>query len=180
MAKLTGMRCAAIAAYPDYRGIARLVGMDVIPTAVDLANRGLPVAQRSEVAIEDEITVLEKVWHDHDFFFVHVKKTDSYGEDGAFAKKVEIIEQVDALIPRIMALRPDVLCVTGDHSTPALMKTHSFHPVPVLIHGRLVMPDGVASFGERVCAKGGLGRLRGVDLLPLMLAYADRLAKHGA
>ncbi len=180
MVELTGMRCAAIAAYPDYRGIARLVGMDVLKTAPDEQNLTRSAGERIEVQIADEIAALEKYWADYDFFFVHVKKTDSYGEDGNFAKKVEVIQQVDALMPRIMALKPDVLCVTGDHSTPAVMKTHSFHPVPVLMHGRLVMRDGAAAFGEREAMAGGLGRVRGTDLMPLMLAYADRLTKLGA
>jgi len=180
LAELTGLRCAAIAAYPDYRGIARLVGMDVIATAPDIANRALAPGERQAIAVADEIDTLAQVWNDYDFFFVHVKKTDSYGEDGNFAAKVHVIEEVDALLPRISALGPDVLCVTGDHSTPAAMKSHSFHPVPTLISARLVIPDEAQTFGERACQRGGLGRVRGVDLLPLLLAYAGRLAKFGA
>lgn len=180
LAELTGMRCAAIAAYPDYRGIARLVGMDVTTTAPDIANRGLHPSRRQAITVADEIEALQHVWNDYDFFFVHVKKTDSYGEDGNFEAKARVIEKVDELLPRITALQPDVLCVTGDHSTPAAMKSHSFHPVPVLMSGNLVIPDETTAFGERACMRGGLGRVRGVDLLPLMMAYAGRLAKLGA
>jgi len=178
--EITGMRCAAIAAYPDYRGVARLIGMDVVPCAEDLVNRSLPADQRTEISIESEFDTLQRVWNDYDFFFVHIKKTDSFGEDGNFAKKVEVIEHIDELMPRLLALNPDVLCVTGDHSTPAAMKTHSFHAVPLLLSAELAMPDEQTSFGERACLKGGLGRLRGTDLLPLMMACAGRLAKHGA
>ena len=178
--ELTGMKCAAIAAYPDYRGLSRLVGMDVIATAADIANRAAPDAAPQDVSIEDEIDALEKHWPDYDYFFVHIKKTDSYGEDGNFEKKVGVIEHVDKLLPRLESLQPDIICVTGDHSTPAFMATHSFHPVPLLMKGKLVIPDEVSQFGERACMKGGLGRLRGTDLMPLMMAYAGRLAKHGA
>jgi 2,3-bisphosphoglycerate-independent phosphoglycerate mutase len=178
--EITGMRAACIAAYPDYRGVARLLGMDVIATDIDLANRSKPPAERAEITIDAELAAVERVWNDCDFFFIHIKKTDSYGEDGNFDAKVKVIEQVDALMPRLEALGPAVLCVTGDHSTPAAMKRHSFHPVPVLFHGALVIPDEQTTFGERACARGGHGRVNGVDLLPLMMAYADRLAKHGA
>jgi len=178
--QLTGMRAAAIAAYPDYRGIARLLHMTVVPTAVDHVNRDLDPGDRKPIEVADEIDALENQWDNFDFFFVHVKKTDSYGEDGNFDKKVEVIEMVDKLVPRIEALGPAVICVTGDHSTPAFMKTHSFHPVPTLFTGELVIPDGQTTFGERACIHGGIGRVHGYDLLPLMMAYAGRLAKHGA
>ena len=177
---ITGMRSVAIAAYPDYRGVARLLHMDVAETAEDVANRDRPVADKLEIGIASEFDTLERVWNDHDFFFLHIKKTDSYGEDGNFDAKVGIIEQVDALIGRLEKLGPAVICVSGDHSTPAAMKAHSFHPVPVLFSGELVIPDQSTTFGERACARGGHGRLHGTDLLPLMMAYAGRLAKHGA
>ncbi|NLH48246.1 MAG: 2,3-bisphosphoglycerate-independent phosphoglycerate mutase [Myxococcales bacterium] len=176
----TGMKAACIAAYPDYRGVARLLGFEVVPNAEDIANRGKPAGERAEIAIASEFDTLERVWNDYDFFFMHIKKTDSYGEDGNFDAKVKIIEQVDEQVARIEKLGPAVLVVTGDHSTPAAMKTHSFHPVPVLFHGKLVIPDDQETLGERACARGGHGRLHGTDLLPLMMAYAGRLAKLGA
>jgi 2,3-bisphosphoglycerate-independent phosphoglycerate mutase len=154
--------------------------MAVVPTAEDAANRRRPPEDKAEITIESEFETLARVWNEFDFFFVHIKKTDSYGEDGNFDAKVRVIEQVDALLPRVEALQPAVLCVTGDHSTPAAMKRHSFHPVPALFSGKLVLPDEQVSFGERAAARGGHGRLNALDLLPLVMAYADRLAKHGA
>ncbi|NLN69728.1 MAG: 2,3-bisphosphoglycerate-independent phosphoglycerate mutase [Chloroflexi bacterium] len=156
----------AIAMYPMYRGVAKLVGME-----------SPSVAQ----SYEEEIDMLEKYWDNYDFFFVHIKKTDSYGEDGAFDKKVQEIEKVDALLPRILALDPSVLIITGDHSTPSLMKSHSWHPVPVLLYSKLCRPDGIASFGEAACRGGGLGvRFPGYELMPLAMAHAGRLEKFGA
>jgi 2,3-bisphosphoglycerate-independent phosphoglycerate mutase len=113
---------------------------------------------------------------------VHIKKTDSYGEDGNFAAKIGEIEKVDKLLPRIMALDPDVLIITGDHSTPAVMKSHSWHPVPVLFYSkRNSRPDNVISFGERACTQGSLGvRFPAFELMPLAMAYAGRLEKFGA
>jgi len=161
-----GLKSVAIAMYPMYRGVAKLVGMDSPPALQ---------------SYEEEIDLLEQKWEDYDFFFVHIKKTDSYGEDGNFDKKVHEIEKVDALLPRILALDPSVLIITGDHSTPCLMKTHSWHPVPVLLYGKVCRPDGVDKFGERACLQGGLGvRFPAYDLLPLALAHAGRLEKFGA
>lgn len=161
-----GLKSVAIAMYPMYRGVAKLVGMDSPPAAN---------------SYEEEIDMLEKLWNDYDFFFVHIKKTDSYGEDGNFPNKVHEIEKVDALLPRIMALDPTVLLITGDHSTPAAMKTHSWHPVPVLLHAEKCRPDGIKSFGERACLQGGLGvRFPAYELIPLALAHAGRLEKFGA
>jgi 2,3-bisphosphoglycerate-independent phosphoglycerate mutase len=177
---ITGMKSVAIAAYPDYRGVGRLLHMDVAATVEDIANRDRPADDKLEISVESEFDTLEKVWDDYDFFFVHIKKTDSYGEDGNFAAKVKVIEQVDALVPRLQALRPAAICVTGDHCTPTAMKAHSFHPVPVLFWGDTVLRDENATFGERACMKGGHGRIHGTDLLPLMMAYAGRLNKRGA
>ena len=130
---------------------------------------------------EEEIDLLEEKWEDYDFFFVHIKKIDSYGEDGSFDKKVHEIEKVDALLPRILALDPAVLVITGDHSTPCAMKYHSWHPVPVLFYGKTCRPDGIDKFGERPCLGGGLGvRFPAYELMPLALAHADRLEKFGA
>jgi 2,3-bisphosphoglycerate-independent phosphoglycerate mutase len=156
---------AAIATYPMYRGAGRLLGMKVL---------------RVGKTIADEVAALQAAWADHDFFFFHVKKTDSYGEDGNFEAKVGVIEEVDSLLPEILALKPDVVVVTGDHSTPAVLRAHSWHPLPVLVFSAICRPDGVTSFGERACAAGGLGRIRGTDLMPLAMANALKLAKYGA
>jgi 2,3-bisphosphoglycerate-independent phosphoglycerate mutase len=161
-----GVRSAAIASYPMYRGVASLVGMDVLETGSE---------------IPDEFTTLEERWSDYDFFFFHVKKTDSYGENGDFDAKVHVIEDVDRQLGRLLALKPDVLIVTGDHSTPAAMKSHSWHPVPVFIHGRNVRSDLVTSFGERACLSGGLGnRIPATELMPIAMAHAGRIEKFGA
>jgi 2,3-bisphosphoglycerate-independent phosphoglycerate mutase len=164
-AEVFGLRAAAIAVYPMYKGLAQLVGMEVVGKAATLA---------------EEIDVLSQAWNDYDFFFVHFKYTDSRGEDGNFAEKVKMIEQLDTIVPRIMALRPTVLAVTGDHSTPARLKNHSWHPVPVLLAADTCRPDGCESFGEKECLRGGLGQFEAVYLMPLMLAHAERLAKFGA
>ena len=159
------MRCAAIANYPMYRGVASLVGMEVLPCGDQL---------------DDEFECLEEHFGDFDFFFLHVKKTDSYGEDGNWDAKVHIIEAVDALLPRVRALEPAVLAVTADHSTPCVLKVHSWHPVPVAIAGPWVRPDDVAAFNERACARGALGRMRGIHLMPILAAHALGLEKYGA
>lgn len=161
-----GLRAAAIALYPMYRGVAKLVGMEVLDVHGE---------------IEDEIAMLEQAWGDYDFFFLHVKPTDSAGEDGDFYRKVGVIEQVDALLPRILALDPGVLIVTGDHSTPAVLKSHSWHPVPVMLYSKTARPDAVKSFGETACLAGGLGpRMPACELLPLALGHALRMQKFGA
>jgi len=159
------MRLGAIATYPMYRGIARLVGMEVLPTGE---------------TIESEVETLKAHWDAYDFFFFHVKKTDSYGEDGNFDGKVHVIEEADAALAKVLALEPDVIVVTGDHSTPWALKAHSWHEVPVLLWSRYVRPDGVTAFGERPCMAGGLGHIRHFDLVPLMMAHAGRLTKYGA
>ena len=119
-------------------------------------------------------------WVEHDFFFVHYKKPDSAGEDGDFDGKVKAIEHVDALLPSALQLEPDVAVVTADHSTPCLLKAHSWHPVPVLLHSRYCRPDGVTAFHELACAAGCLGRMCSKQLMPVMLANAGRLRKYGA
>lgn len=163
---VTGLRAAAFALYPMYRGLAALVGMEV---------------RDAGASLEEQLARVADVWADYDFFFVHHKPTDATGEDGNFAAKVAAIEALDAALPRLLALRPDVLAVTGDHSTPSRLRAHSFHPVPVLLWApATVRPDEVDRFGERACARGGLGHLRAVDLLPLLLAHAGRLQKFGA
>lgn len=159
------LNARGIAAYPMYLGIARILGMAT----------GEP---RS--SWEEEVDELSSFWKEHDFFFIHHKPSDSAGEDGDFAAKVTAIEQVDATIARIMAMKPDVICITGDHSTPSPMRSHSWHPVPLVMHGESVGVDGVDRFNEVDARAGGLGQLRGKDLMPLMLAAAGRLAKMGA
>jgi 2,3-bisphosphoglycerate-independent phosphoglycerate mutase len=123
---------------------------------------------------------LRQHYEEHDFFFIHVKRTDSAGEDGNFEAKVSAIEEVDANLPQLMTLAPDVIVVTGDHSTPAMLGAHSWHPVPLLLHSRWCRPDGVGEFSERICRSGALGRLPAVELMPLAMAYALKLNKFGA
>ena len=160
-----GVRPAAIAVYPMYRGLARLVGMSVLDAGA---------------TVDDQMARLEAAWNDYDFFFVHYKYTDSTGEDGNFAAKVEKTEAVDAALPRITALKPDVLIVTGDHSTPSKLKSHSWHPVPVLLAAESARFDGSESFGEAQCLRGGLGQFEAKYLMLLALAHARRLEKYGA
>jgi 2,3-bisphosphoglycerate-independent phosphoglycerate mutase len=160
-----GLSPAAIAVYPMYRGIARLVGMDVLPTPSGL---------------EDQVALLEKHWHDFDYFFVHHKAADTAGEDGNFEAKVAAIEALDGVIADVADQEPDVLVVTGDHATPSQMAAHSWHPVPALIWGPRVGRDDVDRFGERWCRYGLLGRRPTKELMPIVLACAGRLAKYGA
>jgi 2,3-bisphosphoglycerate-independent phosphoglycerate mutase len=164
--ELYGLRAGAIALHGMYRGVARLAGMQVLPVPGS--------------SLEDEFTALECHWSALDFFYLHVKKTDTYGEQGDFDAKVKAIEEVDALIPRLLALQPDVIIIGGDHSSPAVLKSHSWHPVPVIIYGANVRPDGIGEFGERACARGSLGVLPATHLLPLALANAGRISKYGA
>ena len=162
-----GLNAAAISVYPMYKGVASLVGMQVINFVGE--------------APEDEFAALQEVWEDHDFFFIHIKKTDSKGEDGDFAGKAKIIESVDQALPQILDLQPDVLMITGDHSTPAHMKTHSWHPVPFLMWApATARPDDQQSFGERACNHGGFGNFPSIHAMPLALAHAGRLEKFGA
>lgn len=165
MSDIYKIKLGAIATYPMYRGIGRLVGMDVLQTGDTIAS---------------EIETLKANWDAYDFFFFHVKKTDSYGEDGNFDAKVHVIEEADAALTEILALNPDVIMVTGDHSTPCALKSHSWHEVPVMLWSKHIRPDYVESFGERPCMAGGLGHIRHYDILPLMMANAERLTKFGA
>jgi len=165
MEDLFKLHPAAIAAYPMYRGLARLVGMEVLATGETL---------------EDQVVTLREHFEAHDFFYFHVKKTDSYGEDGNFDAKVEVIEHFDRVLPSILAVEPDVVVVTGDHSTPALLKSHSWHPNPFLLWSPYVRRDDVRRFTEAECARGALGQFAAVDAMPLMLAHALKLEKFGA
>jgi len=160
------MRAAAIAVYPMYKGVARLVGMEVIDFDGDRPHH--------------QVAALKRIWADYDFFFIHIKKTDTYGEDGNFDAKVHEIEAVDQVIPDILALKPTVLIVTGDHSTPAKLRSHSYHPVPTLFWGADVMPDGVQSFGERASEHGALGLFHATQIVPWAMGYAGRLERFGA
>ncbi|MBI4284973.1 MAG: 2,3-bisphosphoglycerate-independent phosphoglycerate mutase [Chloroflexi bacterium] len=165
MEEVYKLKPAAIASYPMYRGLARLVGMKCLDTGS---------------TFEEEIATLKQHYDGYDFFFIHVKKTDAAGEDGDFAGKVEAIEQIDSALPGLTGLNPDVLVVTGDHSTPALLKGHSWHPVPILLCARWCRPDRVRKFGETDCATGGLGRFPATQVMPLAMAHALKLTKFGA
>ncbi len=165
MEDLFKLKPAAIANYPMYKGLAKLVGMDVLDVGSELA---------------DLFESLKKDYHKYNFFYVHVKKTDSYGEDGNFQAKKEIIEKTDRFIPVILGLKPDVLVVTSDHSTPCLLKSHSWHPNPFLMHSKYAQTDNVKKFTEKECSHGYLGRFRSLYAMPLMLAHAGKLVKFGA
>jgi 2,3-bisphosphoglycerate-independent phosphoglycerate mutase len=165
MEETYGVKSAALAVYPMYKGLARLVGMNVID--------GLS-------SLSEQLAALARIWSEYDFFFLHYKYTDSTGEDGNFAAKVEMIERLDTELPRIRALEPDVLIVTGDHSTPSKLQSHSWHPVPVVLCSDTCRPDHVTEFGESYCLNGGLGQIQAMYLLPLALAHARRLGKYGA
>ena len=163
--ELYGLRAAAIAVYPMYKGLASLVGMDLV---------GQPQT------LSEQVDQLAACWSDYDFFFIHFKYTDATGEDGDFAAKVKRTEELDATIPRIESLAPDVLIVTGDHSTPSKLKSHSWHPVPTLLVADACRPDGLTAFGERNCLTGGLGQFQAKHLMLLAMAHAGRLGKYGA
>ncbi len=160
-----GLRAAAIAVYPMYRGLASLVGMNNLGHPKDLG---------------EQVDLLASNWQDFDFFFLHFKYTDSTGEDGDFAGKVRRIEEFDAMLPRVMNLKPDVLIVTGDHSTPSYLKSHSWHPVPTLLVSDCCRPDHCTEFAESQSYRGGLGLFPAKFLMPLALANAGRMSKFGA
>lgn len=165
MKEIYQLKPAAIATYPMYRGLARLVGMDILDTGT---------------TFEDEIATLMKHYGGYDFFFIHVKKMDAAGEDGDFARKIEAIEEVDRMVPAIVNLKPDVIVVTGDHSTPAVLKAHSWHPVPTLIYAPYCRFDAVTEFSESACLRGGLGIFPATQIMPLAMANAMKLTKYGA
>tara|TARA_B100001179_G_C18267226_1_gene265184 strand:- start:28 stop:525 length:498 start_codon:yes stop_codon:yes gene_type:complete len=155
---------AAIAAYPMYRGLASLLGMNVIPTGT---------------TFEEEVATMRQHWDEHDFFFIHYKPADAAGEDGDFDSKVRTLEQLDRHIPELLSMKPDVFIVAGDHATPSLMASHSWHPVPFLLHSKLTLGEGVASFNERTLATGSLGRFQAEHIMLQAMAHADKLTKFG-
>ncbi len=159
------LRAAAVAAYPMYRGLARLVGMEILKTGAGFA---------------DEVVTLRQHWDAYDFFFLHYKDTDKAGEDGDFDAKVAALERLDAFIPEIVAQQPDVMVVTGDHATPSILAGHGWQPVPIVLAGRYSGADPVTAFNERSCAAGTLGVMPAQHLMPLVLANALRLTKFGA
>jgi 2,3-bisphosphoglycerate-independent phosphoglycerate mutase len=156
---------AAIAAYPMYRGLARLVGMEILPTGNTFT---------------DELKTLKDHFNKYDFFFVHVKPLDAAGEDGDFDHKVKLLEEIDKSIPELVSLKPDVIVVTGDHSTPAMFKGHSWHPVPTILYSKYCRPDKVTEFSESACLQGGLGIFPATSIMPLAMANALKLNKYGA
>ncbi len=159
-------RAAAIAAYPMYRGLAKLVGMDVIKTGATFA---------------DELETLKKHWNDYDFFFIHFKPADAAGEDGDFQAKVAALEEIDQYIDDLHELKADVFMVAGDHSTPAVVAGHSWHPVPFLFHAKNFNPNDLTQgFNEKSCAQGSLGTFPAKEVLSLAMAHSGRLTKYGA
>ena len=153
-----------IAAYPMYRGLATVAGMKVIPTGGTFA---------------DEVETLKQCFDQHDFFFIHYKPADAAGEDGDFDAKVKSLEALDLFIPQIRELEPDVLMVAGDHSTPAIMAGHSWHPVPFMIYSRWTRGEGVSVFNEKACHQGSIGRIPAAQIMLLALAHAGKLTKFG-
>ncbi len=165
MTEIYKLKPAAIAVYPMYCGLARLVGMRILPAGNN---------------ITDQLENLHRYYKDYDFFFIHFKRTDSKGEDGNFKAKVQAIEEVDNALPNLLNLNPDVLIITGDHSTPATLAMHSWHPVPFMLRSKWCFPDRVSEFSERACLQGGLGRFPAIEIMPLAMANALKLDKFGA
>jgi 2,3-bisphosphoglycerate-independent phosphoglycerate mutase len=159
------LKAAAIATYPMYRGLARLVGMEILPTGEKF---------------RDEFQTLKEYFDRYDFFYLHIKPTDSAGEDGNFVKKVKLLEEIDEYILEVERLKPDVLIVTGDHSTPTMLRSHSWHPVPILLHGKYTGRDTVTCFSERECIRGALGRIPAIQMMTIAMANALKLTKYGA
>lgn len=165
MGEVYKLKPAAIAPYPMYRGIARVMGMAVVPTGSTL---------------KESVKTLEESFDNYDFFFVHYKASDATGEDGNFQAKVAALEEFDLYIPQVRRLNPDVLIVAGDHATPSLLAQHSWHPVPFLLHSRWTLGEGIDGFSERACARGSLGTFPAVYIMLLALSHAGKLAKFGA
>jgi 2,3-bisphosphoglycerate-independent phosphoglycerate mutase len=165
MQDLFKIRPVALANYPMYKGLAKLVGMAIVDAGPE---------------IEDLFDALDEIYSDYNFFYIHVKKTDAAGEDGNYDAKKAAIEETDTFIPRLIDKNAEVLVVTSDHSTPSLLKSHSWHPNPFMLHAPTAMPDTVVRFSERTCSQGYLGRFKAVYAMSLMLAHAGKLKKYGA
>ena len=165
MSDIYKLKAAAIASYPMYRGLAKLIGMEVLDTGI---------------TIDDEFATLARNYSSYDFFFIHIKATDAAGEDGDFKRKVAAIEETDKALASLISLEPDVIVVTADHSTPAVLEGHSWHPVPVLLYSRWCRPDKVEEFSEAACLGGGLGQIPATQVMPLAMANALKLTKYGA
>ena len=154
----------AVAAYPMYRGLAKVAGMRVIPTGM---------------TFDEELDTLEEHWDEHDFFFLHYKPADAAGEDGDFYGKVRTLEALDACIARLVDMQPDALVVAGDHSTPAILAAHSWHSVPLLVSSKWTQGDGIEAFSERACISGSIGRIPATEVMMLAMAHAEKLLKYG-
>ena len=154
----------AVAAYPMYRGLAKVAGMRVIPTGM---------------TFDEELDTLEEHWDEHDFFFLHYKPADAAGEDGDFYGKVRTLEALDACIARLVDMQPDALVVAGDHSTPAILAAHSWHSVPLLVNSKWTQGDGIDAFSERACVSGSIGRIPATEVMMLAMAHAEKLLKYG-
>ncbi|MCC7261656.1 MAG: 2,3-bisphosphoglycerate-independent phosphoglycerate mutase [Candidatus Latescibacteria bacterium] len=165
MGEVYGLKALAVAGYPMYRGVASAVGMQTVET---------------DWHLDQELEVLRARWAEFDFAYLHVKKTDSAGEDGNFDLKVKLLEEVDQFVPKLLELKPEVFILTGDHSTPSVMRSHSWHPVPLVVHSPVAMPDGLPGFSERHCRAGSLGLIPSTAVMALALAHARRLEKFGA
>jgi 2,3-bisphosphoglycerate-independent phosphoglycerate mutase len=166
LADICKFRASAIAAYPMYRGLAKLVGMDVLATGGSFA---------------DEVQTLKANWHRYDFLFIHFKRADAAGEDGDFQAKIAALEEIDTYIEALHALQADVFIVAGDHSTPAVAAAHSWHPVPIMFHAKaFAQADNSEAFNEKACSRGILGTFPAKEVLSLAMAHAGRLAKYGA
>jgi 2,3-bisphosphoglycerate-independent phosphoglycerate mutase len=165
MADVFKMRPGAVAYYPMYRGLAKLVGMTALP---------------ANAKLEESFGVVAENYDRFDFFFVHYKPADSAGEDGDFDRKVAALEAADAAIPELMALKPDVVMIAGDHSTPATYVAHSWHPVPFALWGKWCRKDDAEGFNERECQRGALGTFQATEALPMAMAHAGRFIKYGA
>ncbi len=162
------LKAGAIASYPMYRGVAKLVGMEI-----------LGIEGEGEM-LDEKVELLKTKFPEYDYIFFHIKKTDSYGEDGNFDAKVHHIEEFDNVLPEILSISPDVLVITGDHSTPVPLKNHSWHPVPVLLKSEFTRPDETTRFTEKEALKGSLGRFKGTELMPQLMAHALKFKKFGA